>query len=341
MMVWGSSAITLHDATQINADDRRIPILQRFELFGYADDTIEPDSQPYYGYEPEWEIVDPNQYEGATTSPDGKLIVAFGPGSDGLETLLFDTKTGAHRVLENPGLAEPRGGCRMYCGPIYAWSPDGSLLEGVWHSGITVVWNMRTERVLFSTKTSARCTWGAGSTVLLCSDTDGAVFALDAKTGQRLKTLHEKFIGEFVWGPQKRTVALVGKDNRIRIWNRTFDTLLQDIPGASLQWSKDGLRLIVIENLGTMTLYNTATGKPIASMHGPEEPITHTVFSPNGKLLATTFEGGEIDIWDTNTGARLLRLIGHRGDTTVEWKDDSTQIASRGQDKTTRVWTIR
>lgn len=350
IMIWSTSAITRYNVTQVNKVDTTIPILQRFELFGVVDDTFEPYDHPRH-YDSEWEVVDPSQYKYPKVSPDGKLIAAYGPGEGGSWlTYLFDTQTGEiTKVLERP--SDPKNQSRgwdAWAGPYYAWSPNGSLLQARWSSAFTVVWDARTTRILFTTPNPTNCLWGAGSSVLLCQDLrdsesiqDGAVYALEAKTGRRLKTLQDKFIGEFVWGPQKRSVALLGKDQRIRIWNKTFDTQLQDIPGTSLQWSADGSRLIVVESPGKMTLYSTATGKPIASMRGPEERITHTVFSPDGKLLATTFEGGEIHIWNTTKGERLLRLIGHRGDTNVEWNDDSTQIASRGNDATTRVWTVR
>jgi WD40 repeat protein len=63
------------------------------------------------------------------------------------------------------------------------------------------------------------------------------------------------------------------------------------------------------------------------------------VFSPNGKILASSGNANTISLWDAATGKRLLELKGHQhGVTGIAFSPDSKTLASSSYDATVRLW---
>ena len=64
-----------------------------------------------------------------------------------------------------------------------------------------------------------------------------------------------------------------------------------------------------------------------------------TTFSPNGKMLASAADDGQIRIWDTSTWALLSVLKGHMGGImALQYSPSGKLLASGGQDNTIRLW---
>jgi YVTN family beta-propeller protein len=70
------------------------------------------------------------------------------------------------------------------------------------------------------------------------------------------------------------------------------------------------------------------------------QPITWFAdFSPDGEQIVTTGSDGAVNLWDTQTGHRLIRLRRHTD--VVKWADfspDGLQLVTTSLDKTVRVW---
>ena len=60
--------------------------------------------------------------------------------------------------------------------------------------------------------------------------------------------------------------------------------------GEEVAFSADGKSLVSTSNSGEITLWDTTTGKNIASLSGHTDEAVSVVFSPDGKMLASASE---------------------------------------------------
>jgi RNA polymerase sigma factor (sigma-70 family) len=69
--------------------------------------------------------------------------------------------------------------------------------------------------------------------------------------------------------------------------------------------------------------------------------LRNTVFSPDGRMLASDSEPGVVDVWETSSGQRRRRFLGHRSyQTTLAFSPDSARLVSGNRDATLLVWDV-
>ena len=56
------------------------------------------------------------------------------------------------------------------------------------------------------------------------------------------------------------------------------------------------------EDTGNLSLWDPRTGKRLLFIGGHEEEIRSVAFSPDGRLLATGNEAGQIGVWSIGRG---------------------------------------
>ena len=75
-------------------------------------------------------------------------------------------------------------------------------------------------------------------------------------------------------------------------------------------------------------------------MRGHRNKVESVAFSPNGKLIATASSDRTIRLWDSASGAELLKLSQEGTGRCVLFTPDGKHLASGGDDKTVKLWDV-
>lgn len=254
---------------------------------------------------------------------DGKELAT---GSADATTKVWNTAITGTELMTLGG----RSGVAAY---DLAWSPDGSRLAIARSDNAIVVRDIATGKELVTIHSEVnvrRLAWTSDGKRLV-SRTDLAKM-WDAKTGQELRTLgsHDRPLGVFAWSPGGERVAVAGVGGIDILDATTAQTLLNldrlMCQTTSLAWSPDGTRLADACNQ-LWAIWDSSTGRKISSVSTGTNFVTSVVWSPDGKWLALGTSDQRQEIWNAQTGEKLLTLPGY-GLSNVVWNSDSTRFAT-------------
>jgi WD40 repeat protein len=99
-------------------------------------------------------------------------------------------------------------------------------------------------------------------------------------------------------------------------------------------------------HLGALKLLDVRSGKARHVLTPPKPKYQHSelrnvVFSPNGRMIAAESADGVVDVWETSTGQRRHRFVGHRScQTTLAFSPDGMRLASGNRDATILIWDV-
>ena len=100
----------------------------------------------------------------------------------------------------------------------------------------------------------------------------------------------------------------------------------------ALQFAPDGNRFVVAASIG-IWVYDAHTGEEIALYTGHSRPVTALAFSPDGVVLASGDESGEVRLWRAGTGELLSVLQPGKADNKVMalvFTEDGTKLIGAG-----------
>jgi hypothetical protein len=105
--------------------------------------------------------------------------------------------------------------------------------------------------------------------------------------------------------------------------------------------SADGRTLAVATATGTVSLWDTATGRGAAAFTDPG-PVRGVAFSPDGHTLAVADDAGLVRLRCLTPAGTALALRGHSGRVTLlAFSRDGGTLATAGSDGTIRLWNTR
>jgi WD40 repeat protein len=295
---------------------------------------------------------------GLALAPDGKLLVSRGEAicfwdlptgkeihaaeahRTGVRSLLFspagDMLASVDEVerirLWEPGTGKPLPpfvGDRQERVLRAEFSPDGKTLTTVTHEGTVRLWEVATGKELrcFSVRTGA--------------DLPRADRPSDWPNG--LVDSDGHFTRQVVFSDDKQTLAVVGDDHVIHLWDIVTGKETRQLVGHeenvwTVRFSPDG-KFLVSEGRDAVRLWDVGSGKEVPAFLGKGKQHGTTAFAPDSKLLAWE-QDARVRLWDLTTARELPALPGHehRREGLLFQRDSSTLVSAG--DETVSVWDI-
>jgi WD40 repeat protein/transcriptional regulator with XRE-family HTH domain len=278
-------------------------------------------------------------------SPDGKTLASA--CEDGT-IKLWDVQTGKNLLTlsgHTSGVLD------------LALSPDGNRLYTSSRDTAVKVWDIsptagsdllnlaghsdRVYSVAYRPDGKQIATWSFDGTVKIWDALDGkALITLPLPTMQRSGSPS----GSLSYSPDDKYLAY-SDDVNVRIADVTEGAEFLSLPPADssimdLRYSPNGTQLAVATRKGTITIYDTATGKKLRSFVASPQEVQRIAFSPDGHRIASANQDGA-NVWDAITGKQLLTYSGHGEGVRlsgIAFSPNGKWIASAGNDATIQIW---
>jgi eukaryotic-like serine/threonine-protein kinase len=164
--------------------------------------------------------------------------------------------------------------------------------------------------------------------------------------GQILFTLegHEEPVEGAAYSPDGVTVATVGQDDTLRLWDARTGKELKvltehDRTVSGVSFSPDGALLATSSWDGTARIWDVRSGTCLRTLEGHDKEVEAVAFAPDGRTLATAGDDHTVRIWDTDSGQTLRTLEGHEDMVYgLAFAPDGATVASASADGTVRIW---
>lgn len=149
------------------------------------------------------------------------------------------------------------------------------------------------------------------------------------------------------FSPDGRQVATGSETGDIKIWDVATRTELATIrPAAtrvtSLAFSRDGKRLVGAVGWfsSTVFLWDVVNRRPLPFPRD-RGGIIWLEFSPDGRLIAAAGMNGDVELWDSFSGAPVAQLKGHvMGVLRACFFPDGKTLATGGMDGRVKLWNL-
>jgi WD40 repeat protein len=210
-----------------------------------------------------------------------------------------------------------------------------------------------------------RVFWDAEGPRLATIEKDDARRTWTARIGKESRTVGGEWWGKLrqdpqavsvmAWSHDRRRLAILGADLQVCSPDTGVRTVLHARRGeVALAWSPEDGRLAALGTDG-ITVWDLAQGKRVLHVPRARKGVTEKgqipvlgqlarwsqalAWSPDGKQLAATADGGKVQVWEAATGKEVLTLPGHNDEVmAVAWSPDGKRLASGGADQAIKVW---
>jgi WD40 repeat protein/tRNA A-37 threonylcarbamoyl transferase component Bud32 len=154
--------------------------------------------------------------------------------------------------------------------------------------------------------------------------------------------------GVVVFAPDGRTLANVHADRQVKVW---------DVPTRKLRWAgvtvnfqsdepfpnslafaPDG-QTLATATVHEVVLWDTVTGKAVASLKNHQAPVCAVAFSLDGHTLASGDSKGKVILWDLGMRTPRVQLQGHQSPLySLRFASDGKTLATRDEENHLKLW---
>jgi WD40 repeat protein len=255
----------------------------------------------------------------------GGNAVAFSPDGERLALAAADYDRGAVElrvVSATTGQIVSRAPAHTETGAAVAYSPDGNHIATAGHDNTARLWNPATgkevRRFLGGSRWNTSVAFSPDGRSLAVANHDGTIeiwpveFEQDAVTRKAHGTLGTT------------SLALDGDSGRVfggSLLGGRIDDPTGRMPGVALAgqflrgvtctaFSPDGTRVAAGFFDGSVTVWDTATGKRLHALTSGPIHVAAVGFSADGRRLATANLSSRVVVWDVGTGAVVREITG-------------------------------
>ncbi|MCJ7681114.1 MAG: WD40 repeat domain-containing protein, partial [Candidatus Aminicenantes bacterium] len=177
---------------------------------------------------------------------------------------------------------------------------------------------------------------------------DNSAKVWDAKSGKLVLNLgnHPSHVFCADFSPNSRSLATVS-GNDAKIWGLPGGQLIQTLIGhtgkvSSVRFDEGGNRVVTTSEDGSAKIWNISNGREILSVQITNNGWTYTAdFRPKGGTVAVGGYGGQMGLYDLNTGARQVDLRGHtRAINLIRFNKTGNRMVSASVDNSIKIWEI-
>ena len=246
-----------------------------------------------------------------------------------------------------------------------AFSPNSRFLASVHTDDTIYLWDVKclceADDKSFS-KSPQSIAFNNDGSLLAVGFNDGSLELLSINELSKLESLvsledtninpHVGSINSVMFSRDGTTLASGGEDGDVILWNTSSNTILRKISGSNVIWSldfsteKNETQLLATgDTEGNVNLINlTSKFNPseITAHSGFDRDINFVKFSPDGTMLVTGAENGELKLWNTAHTESVDTLTGHTDQVVSMLFPEDDLLISGGwnNDKSLKLWNI-